>query len=256
MRKTKTGFSRSVKAYFTLIELLVVIAIIASLAGMLLPALNRAKKAALSTACISNFKSVSLGINMYGDDHQDYIPCSQTGDYNKIDLLPQGLINKYVNNTKMFTECRFRTRPLPTLHVEKNYWYYRYLSCGGNLSIMYTDGVTADVAGKYASPPADMGQRKSFRRRDIYMPAKKILIGDSRCGANYADAPGKDFLYGHRILNGFTSSSAVDYRHSNKAHILTVDGHFTTLKYELAGDANYYYYNFLAGKYSTQPKDI
>ena len=256
MRKTKIGMSQSARGHFTLIELLVVIAIIAILAGMLLPALNKARKSALGVMCISNLKSVSLGTGMYADDNQDYLPCSQTPDYNYIDRTPQGLINKYVNNTKVFTECRFRTRPLPNLHSEQNYWYFKYFSYGGNLSIIYTDGVTADILNKYTTPPPDLKDRKSFRRREIYLPAKKIMFGDSRCGGGYADAPGKTYDYGHRIINGFSSSSAVDYRHSNKAHILTVDGHFTTMKYELGRDPNYYYYNFLPGKYSTQPKDI
>lgn len=91
---------------FTLVELLVVIGIIGLLAGLLLPALSRAKESGRSTACLSNLHQIGLALQLYVQDNQNTLPTMHDWSTNLVSNtngLPINLaLSNYIGSSNVF----------------------------------------------------------------------------------------------------------------------------------------------------------
>lgn len=231
---------------FTLIELLVVIGVIGILAGLLLPALSRAKERGRSVRCISNLKQMGIGVMYYTDDHEYYPPGREAG-VTQWDLCVGSRVGG--NLDPLSPEARTELFMCPSARMN-----------GGGVVLNYSanPNVFKEVTATVGPVPAN----------GIPRPADVIMVGDSiqyaPDGSTHAILWGVQGSNGRAIYwndglpasantpipvgadsdGGFDTSDPTGanfrYRHAARINALFADGHAENIAKGNVRDGNLY----------------
>ena len=213
---------------FTLIELLIVIAIIAILAGLLLPALNKARMAGEKAGCTSNLKQIGNAMTMYRSDNEDYIAPKMDGikhmyywDFVYGNLYLGGKFsNGWVKNPSSW-----KVFQCPEDKTVKD--YRRTYAMVKNLFYTLTDGTTLVKGSAYKQAS------RTYAIADTdyhgFVTVNSYFLESS---IGVANEKGRWYL---------AYSRDIGPNHNNAANILFLDGHAASRDHWKGRDSNLYY---------------
>lgn len=225
-------FFHESRCIFTLIELLVVISIIAVLAGMLLPALNKARERARAISCLNRHKTVGTMITVYADTYDGHLPLCQyrgaEGIYSVIYLLnihqygwtfSQMENNAYDISGGKVINVKARMAGVWQCPSEEKFWYQanRGLFC---------------YIGNYAFNSRLLGYASAAWPSNIIssikQPSETGVMLDGLIGVNYSQPQ----LDNYNFFRTYPQSNyaSIAYRHDRRTSILYLDGHVAQAK--------------------------